>query len=578
MLFRLVRPLKRPGSSIPQFTQRIPADVRSRAIGRTLAVPLGASTVHLTITAKTESIRFSLRTREPAEVKVRQATAAAYLETVWRALRQQPEAVSLTNRQATALAGELYRAWAAGEEREKTIAVELTPQGAWVPASVTPSEEAAAFAAATAKLSALAQSDDPKDLEPTLGAIVDRLLLAKGIARVDDGSRLNLLHAFRSALSDALTLRERNASGDYSPDPKAARFPDWTAPNAQAPKPSPTSPTKVSLKGLVEDWWREAEAAGRKPSTHESYRNTMARFAAFLKHDDASHVTPEDVLDFKDHRLATIIPRSGKRVSPKTVKDSDLAGMKTIFEWAVVNRRISENPAKGVTIKLGKPAKLRSKGFTDAEAAAILSAALRHVGGGEQPQTRAAKRWVPWLCAYTGARVGEIAQLRKQDLIKREGSHWIITITPEAGTVKTNEARFIVLHEHLIELGFCAFVCAAPEGHLFLKPGESGEVRGPLSGLKNRLAEFARTIVADRNVAPNHGWRHRFKTIGMEAGIAPRILDAIQGQAPRSVAESYGEVTLKTMAAAIAKLPRIEVATASPTIASQSPSQTKGII
>ena len=36
----------------------------------------------------------------------------------------------------------------------------------------------------------------------------------------------------------------------------------------------------------------------------------------------------------------------------------------------------------------------------------------------------------------------------------------------------------------------------------------------------------------------------------------PAILDAIQGQAPRSVADSYGDVTVKTMAAAIAKLPR----------------------
>jgi hypothetical protein len=54
------------------------------------------------------------------------------------------------------------------------------------------------------------------------------------------------------------------------------------------------------------------------------------------------------------------------------------------------------------------------------------------------------------------------------------------------------------------------------------------------------LAEFARVIVSDPNVAPNHGWRHRFKTVGMEAGIPPRILDAIQGQAPRSVADTYG--------------------------------------
>ncbi|ESX09980.1 hypothetical protein X768_16715 [Mesorhizobium sp. LSJC265A00] len=41
----------------------------------------------------------------------------------------------------------------------------------------------------------------------------------------------------------------------------------------------------------------------------------------------------------------------------------------------------------------------------------------------------------------------------------------------------------------------------------------------------------------------------------MEAGILPRILNAIQGQAPRTVAETYGEVNLKTMVAQIAKLP-----------------------
>lgn len=40
----------------------------------------------------------------------------------------------------------------------------------------------------------------------------------------------------------------------------------------------------------------------------------------------------------------------------------------------------------------------------------------------------------------------------------------------------------------------------------------------------------------------------------MEAGIPPRILDAIQGQAARTVADTYGEVTLKTMAGVIAKL------------------------
>jgi integrase len=154
--------------------------------------------------------------------------------------------------------------------------------------------------------------------------------------------------------------------------------------------------------------------------------------------------------------------------------------------------------------------------------------------------------------------VGEVAQLRKEDVTQRDG-HWVIRITPEAGTVKTNEAREVAVHPQLVDLGFPAFVQQSSHGPLFLTPGEGGEVLGPLRGLKNRLAEFARAVVADPHVAPNHGWRHRFKTVGMEAGIPPRILDAIQGQAPRTVADSYGDVTLKTIAAAINQLPSYDL-------------------
>lgn len=102
----------------------------------------------------------------------------------------------------------------------------------------------------------------------------------------------------------------------------------------------------------------------------------MARLVKFLKHDTASRVTPEDIVRFKDYRV-----QSGVR--PKTVKDSDLAGMKTVFGWAVVNRRLPSNPAEGITIKVGKSRKLRSKGFYDSEAIAILKHAREFVPGRE---------------------------------------------------------------------------------------------------------------------------------------------------------------------------------------------------
>ncbi|KFC75617.1 Site-specific recombinase XerD [Bosea sp. LC85] len=564
MLYRLVRSVKRRDSSHSQFTQRIPADVLPRAAGRKLSIPLGNGEFHhLTVSPAMKAIRFSLRTRDPSEAKVRNGRVAAHLEEVWQGLRA-AKPIALTNRQAHALAGELYRAWASEGPRERPMAATLKPgrkgkdREDWVVEhGASPGEEAGGFHSIAEKLTAMHAKPEPGEMEPVVGAIVNRLLLARGIAAVEPHSRVLLLTAFVQALRDAFENRARNAEGDYSPDPKSQRFPEWVPPE-EHPKPPPAPTAVASLKGLVEDWWKEAQATGRKPSTYESYRNTVAALVAYLGHDDAARLTPESIIGFKDHRLSSINPRTSKPISAKTVKDSDLAGLKTVFGWAVSNRRMASNPAAGITIKLGKPKKLRSKGFTDDEAAALLRAARNYRNSDETPKTAAAKRWAPWLCAYTGGRVGEMAQLRKQDL-RQEAGHWIIHITPEAGTVKTDEARDVVLHPHLVDEGFVQFVKDAPAGHLFLRVGKEGEVRGPLRGLKNRLAEFARVQVPDVRVMPNHGWRHRFKTVARSAGIDSRVVDAIQGHAARTAGDDYGDVTVGAMALAMTKFPRVKL-------------------
>ena len=68
--------------------------------------------------------------------------------------------------------------------------------------------------------------------------------------------------------------------------------------------------------------------------------------------------------------------------------------------------------------------------------------------------------------AYTGARVGEITQLRKEDVIDRDGAH-AIRMTPEAGTIKTAETRVVPFHEHLIAQGFLKFVFIIPMDRFF---------------------------------------------------------------------------------------------------------------
>ena len=229
-----------------------------------------------------------------------------------------------------------------------------------------------------------------------------------------------------------------------------------------------------------------------------------------------------------------------------------MAVFKSIFGWATENRKLTENPVPKLKLKLGNKVHERPKGFVLKEALAILGASSAYVGvPRELPQTIAAKRWVPWLCAYTGSRVGEMVQLRKSD-IEMRGSYLVATITPEAGTVKDKKVRRVVLHSHLVELGFDAFVRSAPDGYLFVAATTRDDAKGRIRAVKNRLCEFVREIVSDGRVSPNHGWRHRFQTVGGEVDASERVVNAICGHGRRDVSDDYGDRTFKAMATALA--------------------------
>lgn len=319
-------------------------------------------------------------------------------------------------------------------------------------------------------------------------------MLARHGLVVDEDSRKRLNAEVRKAEADAALRLGQNALGDYRPDEYVKRFPPVEIVDPVAPM---RQSGEVKLSELVEGWWTERKATGLAVSTYTNYRATLRKFVTFLGHDDACRVTPQDVLRFKDSRLAA-------GIKARTVKDGDLAAVKSVLGWAVDNLKLATNPAASIKVKSTKAQQARSRGFTDEEAASILRAASSVTRGGDREKTWLAKRWVPWLLAYTGARVGELAQLRKQD-VRRAGLHWEILITPEAGLVKGGKFRNLPLHPHLVELGFPAMVEVAPDGHLFLEPNrETGDVLDPSgasrTGWRHSPANTLRTRVSARTM------------------------------------------------------------------------------
>lgn len=300
-------------------------------------------------------------------------------------------------------------------------------------------------------------------------------------------------------------------------------------------------------------------AAGLSPATNKRWLPVIAHFVGFVGHDDLLRMTTDDVHRWRKFLAAEPITRGGVR-SEKTIREVYLAALKATFAHCVDERLVTTNPVVGVKQKVRRTARLRTKDFTDREVAIILNATLGDHSNLSKPHAFA-RRWVPWLCAYTGARVNEITQLRAQDVGNLKG-HWYIRITPEAGNQKANEARVVPLHEHLVDQGFPEAV-EHLSGPLFYSPSlarGAAPANPQYKKTGERLALWVREIgVNDRSVQPNHAWRHLFKTRAKNAGMEEEAREAIPGHAASTEGRKYGENDIPYLAKQIALLPRFKL-------------------
>lgn len=327
---------------------------------------------------------------------------------------------------------------------------------------------------------------------------------------------------------------------------------DIARPTEREPRPS------APLLRMFEAYALEQ---GLKPGTAAEWRSMLKALIAFVGHDDAARLTVSDIDRWRDY-LLTEPGRGGKLRSPGTVKDKYLCALRATLAWAVEKRRLPDNVATSVKVRTPTRIKLRERDFTTSEASAVLAATLL-----DHPECsdydKRARRWIPWLCAYTGARVNELSQLRGNDVLNQNGI-WCLRISPEAGTVKNNSVRLIPIHSHVIEQGFLSLAVSHGNNPVFYDASRiknAGPANRYFKKVGERLRDWVRNEVGiiDPAVQPNHAWRHTFKTRCIEAEIPERVADAIQGHAPRSVGQAYGSVPLSVLARAIASMPRFEL-------------------
>jgi integrase len=360
---------------------------------------------------------------------------------------------------------------------------------------------------------------------------------------LDNASRDLFLDALYSDLWEAQKLLLRNAQGDYSPDTWPHRFPKFET----------AVRTGLTPWQLFERW---VDGKGPAPATVDRWRGVFIQLEKDFSGRSAASITSEEAQEW-------VVGLIGTERTPRTVKDVWLVACRTVFGEAVKLKLLARNTFTDVHVSVPRSNVAReTKAFRPEEAQTILRASLAVTN--TDRASDAVRRWVPWICGYTGARSGEITQLRGIDVIKQDGID-AIRITPEAGTVKTKQARLVPLHSHLIRQGFLSFVARKGKGPLFYKPpvhpAKTNSATNPSKArsvkAREQLAQWVRNMgVDDPNVKPNHAWRHTFKQLAERNGISERVSDYITGHAPATVSRGYGAPTLKDMAEALKKFPR----------------------
>lgn len=140
-------------------------------------------------------------------------------------------------------------------------------------------------------------------------------------------------------------------------------------------------------------------------------------------------VKAAEITAFKGKTFNEVIQANVKIGKPtitgKTI-NKYLSALGSYATWLRVNRYIREDPLSGMYLQLDKK---RQKVFpyTDGQLDQLFSSSLFHLCAGDKREhepgsvaIRDWRYWIPLIGLYTGARLGEIAQMHAADVRKHE--------------------------------------------------------------------------------------------------------------------------------------------------------------
>lgn len=297
----------------------------------------------------------------------------------------------------------------------------------------------------------------------------------------------------------------------------------------------PTTPKTGMTVWEVYELWQKA--AHRSKDTEQVYARALTLAEKCL--GQPLHIT--QITRSQGNALKAWLQAHEQGFTPKTSKNY-LSSLQSLLRFAQLElEAIPANPWQGLSIKV--PKAITRRPWKDAELQTLFSQplfqsyALPDTGraGGS-----AAAYWIPLLGLYTGARIGELAQLRIQDITRVDGTPVIqITDADEGQRLKTSASRrCIPIHPELIRLGLLTYVedlqahpyslaNKAPQGSLWPLLNASAAQQGNL--ISSWFSRYRKSIGLTGTYPDFHCLRHTVRTKMAHAKVSEHVMDAITG-------------------------------------------------
>lgn len=353
---------------------------------------------------------------------------------------------------------------------------------------------------------------------------------------------------------------------------------DFDSTSQQRTASDQTKASVITLSHLASLYFEEAEKGGQwAGKTKFEKSDHLDLLKEVLNYDtDVRSITLSSARDVKsvllrypknrnknpitrDIALSQLIQRTDiEKINPQTI-NKYLQTYGTMFEWARRNGYVTENVFSGLTIRSTKRAAIVRKDFEADQIKRIYDTIVRNEGNIIQ---RPYQKWGPLIGLYTGARLGEIAQIHLTD-IRNEDDIWYFDLNDDENkSLKTTSSkRKVPVHPTLLELGLLDYVRSLQsKGERKLFPSFTychkngwGRALGrwfndtflPELGMKNQSLVF-------------HSLRHTVTNALQRADVQENIVKALVGHARADMLGKHYSSSgfkLKQLHEALLKLP-----------------------